>query len=252
MRGLTLLVSLAGLAVPLSASAQLCRDGRPPSAHLGIESFECRASSCWVNRPAEGTRVHDFRVEPIVHPDTAAGSPLRDGDVLVAVNGMLVTTPEAGRLLANLSTEAPVTLSVRRKGTAVQFTMMPLVGCNTPRLVVHGGSAVVAPGRRPPAPVSFGMTLSCARCGWGLDGAGRLTFDADGPLPVLAVTPGRAASRAAIAPGDVLVAVDGLALGSPAASRRLGSLAPGDGVMVDVRRFNTVLRVHLIAEKSLD
>lgn len=264
--------SLAGAA----ETAQLrggsrCPEGHPETGDIGIEYLLCVGGSCAVNLRSGRGYAHDFSTEPLIReirPGSPAAGRLHTGDILIAIDGVLITTREGGRRLANLRPGVPVTLRVRRDGKEMDIPVVPEPGCNMPRLAVlarpakgakgaedpgDAYTAVLArPAQRLPMPpasanvlpaVDFGMELECGACGW--------YSSADGPAwrstttPVVhAVEPGGPADKAGFRAGDVLLKVDGLLITS-AGGRHLGELAPGRPVTFQVRRGKQFLDLQI-------
>jgi PDZ domain len=144
---LALLAAVPLLAAPLEAqsAARTCQGGRGTlTADLGYENIECNCTMF----TREG-RWH-FRSEPTVtgiRDGGPAEGRLRDGDVIVAVDGMLITTEQAGRRFGAIRAGDSVRLSVRRNGRVRDVTIRAgercFVGPQAPR-------APQAP--RPPVP----------------------------------------------------------------------------------------------------
>ncbi|MDX1394038.1 MAG: hypothetical protein R3195_06600 [Gemmatimonadota bacterium] len=120
---------------------EVCEPDRPPEGQIAIEALECvTPAGCAVNERDERGWFHSFTVEPAIvamREGSKARSPLRVGDVIVAVAGHLITTAEGGRILANVQTGVPVTLRVRRPGGEHDLRVIPEPGCNVPRLTVR-------------------------------------------------------------------------------------------------------------------
>lgn len=137
------LLWIALWALPASgAAAQLCPDNATPVRSTGVQAYECRSSACWLNRPDGTGRRHEFLVEPVLHV-LAGHSVLREGDVLVSVEGHLITTVEAGRILAAPGPRESLRLVVRRSPLGLVELDAPLIPtCQPPRLIVRGGARV--------------------------------------------------------------------------------------------------------------
>src|SRR5918999_378345 len=119
-----------------------CPEGHPETGDIGITSLLCVSGSCAVNLRSGRGYTHEFSTEPRIDGVDRGGpadGKLRDGDVIVAIDGVLITTREGGRRLANLKVGVPVTLRIRRAGREMDVTLVSKLGCNMPRLAVLGG-----------------------------------------------------------------------------------------------------------------
>jgi S1-C subfamily serine protease len=139
----TILAIWALGAAPALAFAQARCEVRRPEGTIGLEWLECVTQvGCAVNLPAPGGWTHSFSVEPVVR-EVARGGPsaglLRRGDVIVAIDGFLITTEEGGRRLANVTTGIPIVLQVRRYGQVQPVRILPAPGCNEPGITVREG-----------------------------------------------------------------------------------------------------------------
>jgi S1-C subfamily serine protease len=132
-----LIAALARLAFGQPGSH--CLEGKPLTGDIGIGGFQCVAAGCSVNGLSGGRYRHSFSAEPYILDVDSTGPAaglLRDDDVLIAVDGLLITTAEAGDRLANLEPGRPVTLRVRRAGNDLQVRVTPRSGCNMPYIMV--------------------------------------------------------------------------------------------------------------------
>ena len=265
--------SLAGAA----ETAQLrgggpCPEGHPETGDIGIEYLLCVGGSCSVNLRSGRGYAHDFSTEPLIRgirPGSPSTGKLKTGDILIAIDGVLITTREGGRRLANLRPGVAVTLRVRRDGREMDIAVVPEVGCNMPRLAVlvrpakgasdasDAGAAVLArPALRPPAlparpspmsnplpAVDFGMELQCGSCGWYNTPGGPAWRSTEAPV-IHAVEPGGPAAQAGFRPGDILLKVDGQMI-TASGGRHLGELAPGRPVTFQVRRGKQLLDLEI-------
>jgi S1-C subfamily serine protease len=244
-------------------TALRCPEGHPTTGDLGIEYLLCVGGSCSVNLRTDRGYAHDFSTEPRirgVQPGGPAAGKLRDGDILISIDGVLITTLEGGRRLANLTPGKPVTLRVRRGDKEMDVTVVPGLGCNMPRLAVLGGSkttpALQRGDRTPfpiprnlraaPAPVDFGMEIDCGVCGWRFAGDGEVIFQTLNPPVVVSVEPGGPADEAGLRPGDILLRIDRQPLPSPAGAERLGRLQPGDPVTLEVGRGSSLRSIEIV------
>jgi membrane-associated protease RseP (regulator of RpoE activity) len=129
----------------LSASALATAIGqafcpRGPGVALGITTYHCE--SCVTSYDAAGLATYSFRVEPtVIAADSTRG--LRGGDVLVAVDGKLITTREGAELFAR-PVPGSITLRVRRDGRPVDVAVRVEDSCAS---IGYGGRGVPAGAR---------------------------------------------------------------------------------------------------------
>jgi S1-C subfamily serine protease len=91
---------------------------------LGITGMECNCTFT----ADKGGRQWSFRAEPKVEGVDRKGPShgiLKKGDVIVAIDGMLITTRKAGVRFANLVAGEPVELTVRRWNRTRSVTVVP-------------------------------------------------------------------------------------------------------------------------------
>lgn len=131
---------VGGLVLVGSAVAQECPEGRPITGDLGIDRYRCIGGACeiWVRTPLG--LGHVFTTEPRIDeldPRGPAAGQLRVGDVLVAVDDLLITTAAAGRRLASLVPGRAVRLWIRRDGRDREIELTPVPGCGPHGLSVR-------------------------------------------------------------------------------------------------------------------
>jgi S1-C subfamily serine protease len=134
----TILASL--LAATRVLGQEACEGGRAPVGTLGLEYLVCVTDgACAVNERDERGWFHWFTVEPVIRSVGAPGKGggLAVGDVIVAIDGLLITTREGGRRLANVPAGMPVLLRIRRGARELEVALTPVPGCNAPRLTVR-------------------------------------------------------------------------------------------------------------------
>jgi len=189
---LGLLGTQAGVAQEVAAGD--CRPSWSTFPMLGISEVSC---DCSVE--ARGARtLWTFRGEPVIEA-VAGGGPaagkLRAGDVLVAINGSLITTGAARELMSALRPGQPVTLTIRRGDRTLDVRVTPEEACEplsraavAPRVAgrpspaaeiatpvpprgaapVRPAPAAAEPPSGPPPVLStawFGFGISCTECG---------------------------------------------------------------------------------------
>jgi S1-C subfamily serine protease len=137
---LTCLTIAAGVFGAQPLTAQTCPGGREPRGDLGITGVRCvgPAASCAINirSGGSGSTYHMFAVEPTVMEAGAESMPIRVGDTLVAIDGVLITTAAGGRRLADLTAGQPVVLLVRRNGDLIELRITARTGCGITSLAV--------------------------------------------------------------------------------------------------------------------
>lgn len=141
MRGATVLAALAVVALASPGLAQRsCPEGRPLAGDPGIDRYRCVGGACEIWTRSEAGLAHVFTTEPRidrVDPDGAAAGRLEVGDVLVAIDDLLITTGAAGRRLANLEPGVPIRLWIRRDGRDLRLELVPRPGCGPRGLSVR-------------------------------------------------------------------------------------------------------------------
>lgn len=134
-------MALAGFVRVGAAGAQsACPEGRPLTGDLGIERYRCVGGACEIWAESARGLTHVFTTEPRIDrldPDGPAGDALQKGDVLVAVDGLLITSAAAGRRLANLEPGVAVELWIRRGDRDLEVRVVPVPGCNPSGLSVR-------------------------------------------------------------------------------------------------------------------
>jgi hypothetical protein len=101
-----------------------CPEGHPESGDLGIGALLCVSGSCTINLRSGGGE------------GGPATGKLQDGDTLLALDGVPITTREGSRRLANLKPGRPVILRIRRGGREKDIVLVPRLGCRMPTLAI--------------------------------------------------------------------------------------------------------------------
>ena len=129
-----LVVLVAVLMVHGSAAAELgdleCKDGRKPVGDLGIAGMSFKGSMSY--NTETGEHKWYFQAEPKIRkvdPKGPAAGKLRPGDVIVAIDGMPITTHGAGQRFGDLLPGESVSLSVRRKGRVIETSITAKAVC---------------------------------------------------------------------------------------------------------------------------
>ncbi len=262
-----LLVAEAAAAARPGADAS-CPGGEPAEADLGIGGLSCHCSV--TEDEAAGTALWRFRTEPEilgVRPGGPADGTLHRGDRVVAVDGLLITTPAGGRRWSLVRPGERVELRVRRDGRIETVELVAGGRCPDGPAARRGA---VEPRQRPAeAPALpglaglsalsdlrweaetllprgwLGLGLACACTVQLGEEAPRWSFHA--PPTVGAIEAGGPASRAGIREGDLLVAIDGRELTAEAGGAAFSSVRPGQRVRFTVRRDGAEREVELVA-----
>lgn len=130
-----LLVAFAGPAFAQEA-ASACEDERLTGGTLGIGVFQCAGGACQLYQKAGPEAAHGFSVEPRVWDlaEPASGR-LKDGDIILSVDDLLITTRRGGRRLASVKPGQEVELRVRRGNNERTVRLTAVGGCDRSRLV---------------------------------------------------------------------------------------------------------------------
>ena len=127
------------IALVAPAGAQQCPERRVAQGDLGIEALLCTGATASCSIYSGDGAVHRFSVEPRIQRLDRAGpasDQLRVGDVIVAVDSLMITTTEGGRRLASVQPGQQVRLLVRRNGALLEQIIAARRGCGIRSLSV--------------------------------------------------------------------------------------------------------------------
>jgi C-terminal processing protease CtpA/Prc len=245
----------ACLAVPSVAAAQQASTQVPCSVpvligDLGVSGTTC--TRCAISgKHIVGVPDIEFGTEPVlstIRKGGPADGKLADQDVLVAVNGQLITTPQGALLYSWLPASTPVKVTVRRAGTLKDFDVVTAPRCKpiTPQFQL-GQFTTGFPTWGQSAPSTnpnrgwFGIAISCQTCGLMVRSSTWLPFSS---YPEISeVTPDSPAEKAGLKAGDLLVAMDGLSLKSVEGANAFRNVKPNQKVLLLVVRDADVLKL---------
>ena len=152
---LAFITALAGLVGPGTAAAQTapgCPAGEVQIPSLGLSGWSCTNCVMFTGgHPADAR--WEFRSEPTVlavDPDGPAHGRIEAGDVIVGVDGLLITTREGGRRIAQPEVGRPTELRIRRGGREIDVQVDATLECRPLPESRDVGIGVAAP--RPAAP----------------------------------------------------------------------------------------------------
>lgn len=145
-----------------------------------------------------------------------------------------------------------------KANTARTVTVLPRVRVTSATVVAEPDSvrAVgVVSGTLAPPPASrarLGIGMSCSNCRQAFDReTGKVAWTFSGPIEVTGVEAGGPADEAGIQIGDLIAAVDGHALETPAGAAAFSSMKPGEAVRLTVvKRNGTRTAVTAIPEEA--
>lgn len=122
---------------------------------LGISGLDC-VGECVISVSSNGREESwSFSAEPRVFqidPGSPADGVLQIGDLLVAIDGTLITTREGGRKFANLEPGSRVRISYRRDGQVREALMEVAGDCAEPPPAPRVGRVALPPPPRPDRP----------------------------------------------------------------------------------------------------
>jgi S1-C subfamily serine protease len=142
MTRFVLAATLAAALVPggIAHAQSTCPEGRPMTGDLGIERYRCIGGACEIWSETSLGLTHVFTTEPRIDrldPEGPSAGALRVGDVLVAIDGILITSEDGGQRLANLRPGVAAVVWIRRGDRNLEVRVVPVPGCNPSGLSVR-------------------------------------------------------------------------------------------------------------------
>lgn len=269
--------------------ADLYCGGADPVGSLGITGIKCERCR-FVTEGGASRAV--FFTEPTIlslDPDKPASRVLRAGDVIVAIEGDLITTAEGSARYSSLPASSDVSLRVRRGGRLLDLLVPTGAVCPTPAQAPDPdvvGQAIPDPAIPPPPPkwslrravpippaapaapvpdtvpepaglnpaglpprVSLGFGFQCSHCSFS-DNRGAPGEWSFSEPPNIFVMPGSEAWNAGLRSGDEILAIGGLPITSEEGGRMFAAIEPGDRVTWTVERLGDTLRATTTARQQ--
>jgi hypothetical protein len=140
--------SVAAQATVAGGERLVCKDGAEPVGSLGITGIACDRCQFFTNG-----KVHRavFWTEPTIlqlDAGNPAASVLQEGDILVAIDGELITTRDGSARFSALPPDRPARIRIRRDGRTLELSVPVAAACPTTK----SAEAPVVAGRGVPAP----------------------------------------------------------------------------------------------------
>ena len=258
--------------------ADACPEGSRVEGDIGISGLEC--TQCSFSFFDDGGQAWSFRAEPIIR-SVRGGSPasgaLREGDVIMAINGVLITTSEGGRRYANMKPGDNVQLTIRRGRETMMVGLIASARCAritvAPEAPVGPLPAVVPLPELAPVPtiapvpelvgvptiaIALAYALPSGWFGYGISCQCNIQAGENGnppiwkfsePPEVYSVEEGSPAEEVGLRHGDVLIEIDGEDITSDEGGRRFGAIRAGDTVTFRYRRGRRTEEVTMTAQQ---
>jgi C-terminal processing protease CtpA/Prc len=170
-----------------------------------------------------------------IRPDGPAAGRVQDGDILVAVDGALITTRAGSEHLFDAQPGRPLRLTIRRGGRDREVVVVPMGG-RAEKTEAHASKpAPTGSTPRGPARGWLGVGLSC-QCTVQSNPDGGEIWSFDKTPEVFAVRDDGPAVHAGVRVGDLVETIDGVPLTTAEGGRRWSAIAPGESIRLGIRR----------------
>lgn len=253
------LLSLLLLAAPALAQQEGATTITDRRGWFGI-SLTC--SECYIQRGAG--RVA-YTTAPMIS-SVESGSPahqagLRNGDSIIAIEGLSLTTPEGFEAFARARGGVPVRLTVRKAGEerrdvavtpSERQSTTSVADFYNERLRIAQRQGYNALRNSFRSPLGWlGLSLECEQCSSNFSSR-RLQTSFRRPPVVEMVDVDGPAHRGGLRRGDTLIAIDDIELTSRQGGQLFASIEPGQRLMLTIRRGGTDRRLPITAVARLD
>jgi len=156
--GVAIAISMAGQDLSAQQRAAVCGENEIAKGSLGYSGLECNCDFTYLKEDrGEGQFFYRFRSEPVILSVKANGpadGKLREGDVVTAIDGHLITTREGGRRFANPAVGRPLPLRIRRDGREMEVQIVPEWECQRIEFAPPAAPAPEAQPAQPARPVA--------------------------------------------------------------------------------------------------
>lgn len=133
----------------------MCREGELAEGTLGFRGFDCRGECTLTMNEKGQERSWSFTTEPEItgiERGSSSDGKLEEGDRIVAIDGMLITTAAGGDRFANIAPGEEVTIRYRRDGRIQEATVVAGTRCMPVPEATWGPSRIAPAPRRPDRP----------------------------------------------------------------------------------------------------
>jgi hypothetical protein len=157
----------------LAASSAAAQAVCSTDANFDFVTLDCL--QCVVHPSGRDVYI-EYGAEPVVRALSMRDVPLRVGDVVVSVEGALITTPAGSRRLAHPAADQATRFTVRRDGKEIELSVMPAGGCGGGRGAdggFGGGGGGGGRGGRAGRPIQFQFGTNIGS----FDSTGRITVE---------------------------------------------------------------------------
>ena len=238
------LAAMSVIAMGAHAQAVFSGSGNATGPDLGIGRMT--APYAIIHATGDWIQLGGELVLSEIRPKGPAAGRVEEGDILVAVDGALITTHVGSLHLFGAQAGRPIHLTVRRQGHDREVVIVPTAGATgastaataaaPPASAVPPAGVAAVATFKAPGRLGIGLACSCTMHSHP-DGAETWTFDE--PPQVRGVRQGGPAEQAGILVGDLLESVDGVPVTRPEGGRRWSAIAPGQRVRLGIRRGET-------------
>lgn len=235
-----------GVSAQESGSNQCRATGTPIGWH-GITSFVCNCSSSDSTEPFSGPKW-DFRTEPEVLRIGLMGpadGTLEEGDRIVSIDGLLITTRSGGDRWSTIQPGETVMLRVRRDGRLRDISLSVGSQC-----LGDAHESRPAPVRDRASGSRTGRLLPRGWLGFGIECACSVSSESGGPVWSFTAPPiirdmvaSGPADVAGVRAGDAIIAIDGIRITDAEGGERFSGIVPGQVVTLTLLRGETEIEV---------